>query len=110
MRNLLKGIIICVVALMILNMASASYAQDIGKKLCRGFMNTITGWMEIPKNIHDTSVEEGIPNGIFLGIPKGCAMTFVRTGVGIYEMVTFLFPIPESYNPMLEPEFIFKGK
>ena len=31
-----KAIIICVAILMVMNMASASYAQDMGKKLYRG--------------------------------------------------------------------------
>ena len=42
---------------------------------------------------------------IFLA--KGIGMTIVRTGAGIYEVVTFPFPIPEDYGPVLEPEFVF---
>ena len=110
MKNLVKGIIICVVALMILNIATASYAQDMGKKLCRGAANLVTGWIELPKNIYDTSVENGLLSGIGVGLPKGLLMTIIRTGAGVYETVTFPFPIPEGYNPVLEPEFVFKGK
>lgn len=110
MKNLLKGIIICVVALMILNIATASYAQDMGKKLYRGVANIVTGWVELPKNIYDTSVEDNPLSGITIGLAKGVGMTIVRTGAGVYETVTFPFPIPEGYNPVLEPEFVFKGK
>jgi len=78
MRNLLKGIIICVVALMILNIASASYAQDMGKKLYRGVANIVTGWVELPKNIYDTSVEDNPLSGITIGLAKGVGMTIVR--------------------------------
>ena len=110
MQNLLKGMIICVAVLIILTAASASYAQDMGKKLQRGAANFFTGWMEIPNNVRDITAQENILSGIFIGIPKGCCMTIIRTGAGIYEILTFPFPIPDGYNPMLEPEFVFKGK
>lgn len=108
MRKLLKCIIICVFALMILNIASAGYAQDMGKKLCRGAVNILTGWMEIPKNVRETSAEYNPLVGITFGLSKGCGMAVVRTGFGVFDMMTFPFPIPEGYGPILEPEFIFK--
>ena len=76
MKNLLKGIIICVVALMILNIASASYAQDMGKKLYRGVANIVTGWIELPKNIYNSTAEHGFDSGVFIGLMKGCFMLF----------------------------------
>jgi len=45
MKNVLKGIIVCVAILMVLNIATASYAQDMGKKLYRGVANIVTGWV-----------------------------------------------------------------
>ena len=47
MRKMTKGIIICVAILMVLNIATASYAQDMGKKLYRGLANVVTGWVEL---------------------------------------------------------------
>jgi putative exosortase-associated protein (TIGR04073 family) len=44
-----------------------------------------------------------------IGLAKGVGMTIVRTGAGVYETVTFPFPIPEGYGPVLEPEFVFKA-
>lgn len=102
-----KGIIIAVVMVMVLAVASASYAQDPAKKLGRGLANVLTGWIELPKNIYDTSVEENPLAGLTIGLAKGVGMTIVRTGAGIYEVVTFPFPIPEDYGPVLEPEFVF---
>ena len=110
MKGLLKGIIICVAILVILNIATSSYAQDPAKKLGRGLGNILTGWIELPKNIYDTSVEDNLLSGLTIGLAKGVGMTIVRTGAGIYETVTFPFPIPEGYAPVLEPEFVFKGK
>jgi len=107
MKNLAKGIIICVAILMVLNIANACYAQDMGKKVYRGLANIITGWIELPKNIYDTSVEDNPLSGLTIGLAKGVGMTIVRTGAGVYETVTFPFPIPEGYAPVLEPEFVF---
>jgi len=102
-----KGLIIALVMLMVLAVASSSYAQDPAKKLGRGLANILTGWIELPKNIYDVSVEENPLAGLTIGLAKGIGMTIVRTGAGIYEVVTFPFPIPEDYGPVLEPEFVF---
>ena len=102
-----KGIIIAVVLITILCISSTGYAQDPGKKLMRGMANILTGWVELPKNIYDTSVEDNVFSGLTVGLAKGIGMTIVRTGAGIYETLTFPFPIPEDYAPVLEPEYIF---
>ena len=102
-----KGLIMAVVMIMVLAVATASYAQDPAKKLGRGLANILTGWIELPKNIYDTSVEDNPLAGLTIGLAKGVGMTIVRTGAGIYEVVTFPFPIPEDYGPVLEPEFVF---
>ena len=107
MKSILKGMIIAVAVLMVLSIATASYAQDPAKKLGRGLANILTGWIELPKNIYDTSVEDNPLAGLTIGLAKGIGMTIVRTGAGIYEVVTFPFPIPDDYAPVLEPEFIF---
>ncbi len=88
-------------------MTSTCFAQDAFTKLGRGVANTFTGWVELPKNIYDTSVEENAFAGMTLGLAKGAGMTLVRTGSGIFELVTFPFPLPEEYKPILEPEYIF---
>ncbi|MDD5439271.1 MAG: exosortase system-associated protein, TIGR04073 family [Candidatus Omnitrophica bacterium] len=105
-----KGIIVIVVLLMVFMLASSSYAQDPGKKLMRGLANILTGWVELPKNIYETSVEDNVFSGLTIGLAKGIGMTIVRTGAGIYETVTFPFPIPEDYAPVLEPEYVFGGE
>ncbi len=102
-----KGLIMAVVMIMVLAVATVSYAQDPAKKLGRGLANILTGWIELPKNIYDTSVEDNPLAGLTIGLAKGIGMTIVRTGAGIYEVVTFPFPIPEDYGPVLEPEFVF---
>jgi len=48
-----------------------SYAQDPAKKLGRGLANILTGWVELPKNIYDTSVEDNPLSGLTIGLAKG---------------------------------------
>ena len=83
------------------------YAQNPGTKLGRGIMNILTGWIELPKNVYETSVEENVIAGLTMGLAKGVGMTVVRIGAGVFEAVTFPLPIPEDYEPVLEPEFVF---
>ena len=87
--------------------AAMADSQTKSKKLIRGTINTITGWVEIPKNIYDTSVEENLLAGTTLGTIKGLGMAIVRTGSGVYEVVTFPFPVPENYDPILYPSYVF---
>ena len=95
------------VAFLVLGAATVCFAQDPFTKLGRGVANTLTGWVELPKNIYDTSVQDNAFTGMTLGLAKGAAMTLVRTGAGIYEIATFPFPLPEDYRPILEPEYVF---
>jgi putative exosortase-associated protein (TIGR04073 family) len=110
MKNLLKGIIVFVVALMILNIASVSYAQSMANKLNRGLINIFTGWFEVPKNMGPDISKHNFVSAFFIGLPKGCWMTIVRTGAGIYDTATFPIAFPKDYKPVLEPEFVFTDK
>jgi len=98
--------VVVVIALMLIG-ATVCFAADPFTKLGRGVANTLTGWVEIPKNIYNTSVEDNALAGMTLGLAKGAGMTIVRTGAGIYEIATFPFPLPEDYKPILEPEYVF---
>jgi len=106
MQKTIKILFVCCVVVAMIGMATQCYAQDPAKKLGRGLANVLTGWVELPKNIYDTSVEENALSGMTMGLAKGLGMTIVRTGAGVYETVTFPLPVPEDYQPVLEPEFV----
>lgn len=89
-------------------LVSNAYAQSPTKKLGRGIVNIITGWLELPKNIYKTTTEENLFAGLTIGVAKGIGMTIVRTGAGIYDAATFPFPLPENYKPLLEPEYVLQ--
>ena len=107
MQKTIKVLFVFCVAVSMIGMATQCYAQDPMNKLGRGLANVLTGWVELPKNVYDTSVEENVLSGLTMGLAKGVGMTIVRTGAGVFETVTFPFPIPEDYEPVLEPEFVF---
>lgn len=107
MQKTFRILVVFFIALAMLGAATHCYAQNPGRKLGRGLANVLTGWVELPKNIYDTSVEENMLSGLTMGLAKGIGMTIVRTGAGVFEAVTFPFPIPEDYQPVLEPEFVF---
>lgn len=109
-KNGVKGMLIIISILVILNMALPCYAQDASKKLGRGLVNILTGWIELPKNIYETSVESNPFAGITIGLAKGLGMSVVRTGAGIFETATFPFPVPQAYKPILEPEYVLNKK
>ena len=107
MRKFLQAIAVHGVALVVIGTSTVCFASDPFTKLGRGVANTLTGWVELPKNIYNTSVEDNAFAGMTLGLAKGAGMTLVRTGAGIYEIATFPFPLPEDYKPILEPEYVF---
>ncbi|MFC1806960.1 exosortase system-associated protein, TIGR04073 family [Candidatus Omnitrophota bacterium] len=117
MKRSLKVAAVLVMMLCIAAVSLPAFAQEgsivekMGKKLGRGIVNVATGWVELPKNIYDTSVETNNPlMGITYGTLKGVGMTVVRTGAGAYDVATFLFPVPSEYEPLLTPEFVFEEK
>ena len=83
--------------------APALFAQSPVRKLGRGLANILTGFLELPLNIVTAAEEEGYIAAVTYGVVKGLAMSVLRTGVGIYEVTSFLIP---SYKPLIEPEFL----
>lgn len=98
-----KILLLILISFLLSNVASA---ENPGIKLWRGVVNTMTGWVEIPKNIYETSVETTVLNGVTIGTIRGLGLGIVRTGCGVYEIVTFPFPCPEGYEPILKPVYV----
>lgn len=76
-------------------------------KLTRGAVNVLTGWVEIPKRIQETSQDAGAFAGFTWGLLRGIGHGFIRTTAGGYEVLTFPFPAPPDYEPVIQPEYIF---
>lgn len=83
--------------------------SDISKmfeKLGRGASNVLLGWLEVPKNIAKEWRRTEPFTGTIVGAVKGVGWGVVRTLAGVYEVVTFPFPVPRAYEPVMYPEFI----
>ena len=78
-------------------------------KLTRGGINIVTGWVEIPKRISETSQESGTAAGFTWGLLRGIGHGFIRTAAGFYELFTFPFPAPPGYVPVIQPEYVFSN-
>lgn len=76
-------------------------------KLARGAVNTLTGWVEIPKRMNETTQRDGAIAGFTWGLVRGFGYGFIRTAAGLYELVTFPFPAPPGYTPVIRPEYVF---
>ena len=90
--------------------ADAAEPMDAGKafvKAARGGINLLTGWVEIPKRIQETSTESGTAAGFTWGLLRGIGHGFIRTAAGAYELVTFPFPAPPEYKSVIQPEYVF---
>lgn len=83
------------------------YAGDPIQKLGRGITNVATGWVEIPKEIGRQVEKSGDFAGLVVGPFKGIAKAIGRTVVGVYDIVTFLIPLPRRYEPVIEPAYVF---
>ena len=108
-RLVVTGVLGALFVLMAATSASAE-SMDGSKaftKLARGAVNILTGWVEIPKRIQETSQDAGPFAGFTWGLLRGLGHGFIRTAAGGYELLTFPFPAPPDYAPVIQPEYVF---
>lgn len=81
-----------------------SYGTIIGKKVGSGFSNIGLGFMEIPKNIINTSNQYNLAMGVTLGAIKGVIHMCGRAMSGTLDLLTF--PLPSE--PLTTPQFVWE--
>ena len=81
--------------------------RGAANKLARGLTNVVTGWVEIPKRVNETTNQSGALSGFTWGLARGLGHGFVRTIGGGYETITFPFPAPPGYQPIIQPPYVF---
>ena len=84
-----------------------SYADGAAHKLGRGAANVLSGPLEMIRIPRLTSQQEGGFSGLTVGMAQGARAMVLREVVGAYEILTFLIPAPDSFRPIVLPEFIF---
>jgi len=106
-----RFVMIVIIIILASSFASPAYCDDMLKKLGRGFCNLVTFPLEVPEQIQRTNIDEGPMAAMTWGPIKGISMMCVRAAAGVYEIVTFPFPIPKDFKPLLtDPEFFLEDK
>jgi putative exosortase-associated protein (TIGR04073 family) len=90
--------------------AEESVTLPAAQKAVRGVANTGLGVVaEVPKTIYYDTLEDGPLYGLTVGVLEGLSWGIARTLTGVYEVVTFPFPIPEGYRPIYRPHYPFEA-
>jgi len=79
------------------------YADKVKEKALRGLTNMVTGPLEIPKNIINTTNESNIVLGTIGGLLKGTLVTIARITSGFADFITA--PLPTK--PIIQPERVW---
>ena len=82
-------------------MAESQQIPTALDKLGRGVTNAVFGWLEIPSMMGLHYDERNTGGSLVSGFAYGIVQGVRRTVVGLFETVTFPFPIPEGYAPIL---------
>ena len=75
------------------------------RKLQRGAVNVLLSPIEIAVELAKVKNCDTFPPSWALGASRGSFYMIGRIVTGAYEIVTFPFPLPAGYAPILEPEF-----
>ena len=75
--------------------------QGPTRKLGRGLSNVLFAITDWQQSIAEANDNEG-NSSVAFGFVKGAGRFFTRTGIGLYEMATFPFPLNKGkYTPIL---------
>lgn len=84
----------------------ATRIDKMGNKLGRGVTNLLTFWIEIPHSMAIEWNRREAVSGVLVGGAKGLTWGTARLVTGAYEVLTFPFPTPNDYRPVMYPEYI----
>ena len=105
-----KAFFIMLAAIFIVSEAGAAYAAETPqfRKFRRGFCNLFTFHMEVGRQMAEEGKKGGPMQAGTIGLAKGLGMAGLRALDGVYEVLTFPFPFPNKYEPIMnDPEFFW---
>jgi len=106
---LVVGLVVVIGGLVARAMAEEMVPPAAAEKAVRGMANAGLGVVvELPKTVYYDTLEDGPLYGLTVGVLEGLSWGIARTLVGIYEVVTFPFPAPEGYRPILTPAYPYQ--
>ena len=77
------------------------------RKLGRGIANIATCPVELLRTPELVGQRDGYTAALTVGVLQGLWRTVLRGLGGVFEIVTFYAEIPEGYDPLIMPEFVF---
>ena len=93
-------------------MSPCAQAQDPIHKMGRGVVNVLTSWIEVPRHLHAGSRAANPLWGFGLGLFKGAGLMMLRSGVGLFEALTFPVAYPKGfaspYEQMELPDYAWE--
>ncbi len=104
-RRISRAVLCTALVALLLPAATAAAEYTAPRKLGRGFAGLTAGFLELPGHILKESRANGAAQGLTLGFATGLGAVVTRTLVGAWEFVTFPFPVPAGYKPILKPEY-----
>jgi len=107
-RVMLIGAVAVLVCLAVLTLcAGPAYCADPVRKLLRGISNVAACPLELLNTQGDRHQEKNDMKALINTTFNRIFRVFKRAGVGVYEVATFLFPMPANYDPIMnDPEFL----
>ncbi len=67
-------------------------AENAGEKLAGGIGDAATGWVEVPREMADTTQDTNVIEGVTVGTVKGAGEAVVKTTKGVVDAATFYIP------------------
>ena len=122
-----KSVVLMLVILSAICVMPRVSAEETGKdkaqivlrpvmKLSRGIANLAFCWAELPISWWEVNNEMGGIAGITWGTLKGVCFVVARVGVGLTDVITFPFPLPNcpddpsgfgsGYGPIMTPAWV----
>lgn len=74
------------------------------RKLGRGVSNLLFGWSELPSTIGKINEDEGNSAAAGYGVVRGVGRSIMRIQAGVFEILTFPFPVHGTYQPLLDSD------
>ena len=78
--------------MLVLALALPLWAEGAGEKLAGGIEDTATGWVEVPREMAQTTEDTNVVEGVTIGTIKGAGEAVVKTAKGGVDTVLFLIP------------------
>ena len=109
-----SGLAMLASVLLVSGLVTQAFAEEVvspaaAEKAVRGLANTGLGLVvELPKTVYYDTLEDGPLYGLTVGILEGLCWGIARTLVGVYEVVTFPFPVPDGYRPIYKPDYPYE--